>query len=152
MGAIASGGTLVLNREVTTALGLGEEVVRKARVAASRELERRERLYRGGRPPADLGGRTAILVDDGLATGATMRAAALAARARGAAEIVVAVPVAAAETCAELRREVDAVVCALMPEPFRAVGAWYRDFRPTPDAEVTALLARPPASGAGGGG
>jgi len=140
LGAIASGGTRVLNEDVTRALGLGEEAVARAAAAESAELERRERLYRGSRAPAPVEGRVVILVDDGLATGATMRAAVLAVRARGAARIVVAVPVAAAETCEELRADVDQVVCALTPERFVAVGAWYEDFRATSDEEVRALL------------
>jgi putative phosphoribosyl transferase len=140
LGAIASGGTRVINEDVIRALGLGEEAVARAAAAESAELERRERLYRGTRGPAPVEGRVVILVDDGLATGASMRAAVLAVRARGAARIVVAVPVAAAETCDELRGEVDRVVCALTPDPFVAVGAWYSDFRATSDDEVRALL------------
>src|SRR5205814_5267355 len=102
---------------------------------------RRDREYRDGRPPPDVHGKTVILVDDGLATGSSMRAAVAALRQMGPAKIVVAVPVAAAETCAEFSREVDEVVCAQTPEPFRAVGWWYEDFGQTSDEEVRALLA-----------
>jgi predicted phosphoribosyltransferase len=152
LGAIASGGTRVLNEEVTAALGLGEEEVARAAAAEGRELERRERLYRGARAPADLAGRTVILVDDGLATGASMRAAVLAARAQGAAAIVVAVPVAAPESRDELRHEADDVVCAMTPEHFVAVGHWYGDFSQVGDEEVRRLLAHPPPAAEGVGG
>jgi len=106
----------------------------------TRELERQERLYRGEHPPLEVRGRTAILVDDGLATGASMRAAALAASAQEPREVVVAVPVAAASTARELREEVDRVVCVLTPPRFLAVGAWYEDFGPVDDDEVRRLL------------
>lgn len=147
LGAIASGGSVVLNQDLTGALGIDEEAIGRIIQNESRELERRERLYRGTRPPADLGGRTAILVDDGLATGATMRAAVLAARHGGAAAIVVAVPVSAPQTRDELRDEVDEVVCAMTPEPFLAVGVWYDDFGATSDEEVQELLATTPGPG-----
>ena len=110
--------------------------------AEGRELERREQLYRGARPPLEVAGKTAILIDDGLATGSTMRAGVAALRRLGPSGIVVAVPVAAAQTCDELRREVEEVVCAETPEPFYAVGLWYRDFSQTSDAEVSELLER----------
>jgi len=104
------------------------------------ELRRRERAYRGGRPPPEVRGRTVVLVDDGLATGSTMRAAAAAVKQMGPARVIVAVPVGAAETCELLRREVDEVVCAATPEDFFSVGAWYEDFAQTTDEEVRELL------------
>jgi predicted phosphoribosyltransferase len=142
MGAIASGGVRVVNEAVITALGVPDAAIERVAAEEGRELERRERAYRGGRPAPELSGREVILVDDGLATGSSMRAAAAAARARGPRRIVVAVPVAAAETCRDLAREVDAVVCAATPEPFYAVGMWYDDFAQTGDGEVRELLAR----------
>ena len=142
MGAIASGGVRVLSHQVVSALGIGEAQIESIAAEETRELERRERAYRGDRPPPDVRGRTVILVDDGLATGATMRAAIAALREQGPAEIVVAVPTAAASTCDELRSEVDEVVCAITPEPFYAVGLWYRDFSQTTDDEVRELLER----------
>ena len=107
------------------------------------ELERRERAYRDERPAPDVRGRTVILVDDGLATGSTMRAAALALRQQGPARVVVAVPVASREACEEFRGEVDDIVCVATPEPFMGVGRWYEDFSQTTDEEVRSLLARP---------
>ena len=140
MGAIAAGGTMVLNEDVVALLPHGEEAVARAAAAEGRELERRERDYRGDRGPVDLRGRTAILVDDGAATGASVRAAALVARAKGAERVVVALPVAPATTRDELAEVADEVVCAMTPEPFRAVGAWYEDFSEVGDEEVRALL------------
>jgi predicted phosphoribosyltransferase len=142
MGAIASGGTRVINEEVVNTLQIPEEVIDTVSVEEKRELTRRETDYRGGRPPPDVRGRTVILVDDGLATGSTMRAAVAALRQQGPARIVVAVPVGAPDTCAELEREADEVVCAQMPQPFYAVGVWYEDFTQTSDEEVRDLLAR----------
>jgi putative phosphoribosyl transferase len=147
MGAIASGGVRVLNDDVVAELGITEEDIARTALAEGRELERREQRYRNGRPVADLRGRTVILVDDGLATGATMRAAALAVRGQGPERVVVAVPVAAEPTCDEFRAEVDEVVCALTPEPFLSVGSWYEDFSQTTDEEVRELLARAPGVG-----
>ena len=141
MGAIASGGTRVLNETVVGALGLGEQEIARAAAVERDELERRERAYRGDRGPVDASGRTVIVVDDGLATGSTMRAAALALQAQGPERLVVAVPVAAEQTCDNLRDDVDEVICVLTPEPFYAVGAWYEDFAPTSDEEVRRLLA-----------
>jgi predicted phosphoribosyltransferase len=141
MGAIASGGVRVVNEELVRALQVPEAVVDRVASGETRELERREQLYRGGRPPVALEGRTVLLVDDGLATGATMRAAVRAVRRRSPARVVVAVPLASPETCALLRAEADDVVCAFMPEPFLAVGLWYDDFEPTTDEEVVDLLA-----------
>ncbi len=140
MGAIASGGVRVLNDDVVQTLQIPEEVIETAAAAEERELERRERAYRGDRPPRDVRGRTVILVDDGLATGSTMRAAVAALRKQQPAAIVVAVPVAARSTCEELAAEVDDIVCARTPEPFRAVGLWYDDFSQTTDEEVRELL------------
>jgi putative phosphoribosyl transferase len=141
MGAIATGGTIVLNDEVITELGIRDELIEQVIQRERRELARREALYRGDRPPPKVEGRTVILVDDGLATGSTMRAAAAAVSRQNPAEVVVAVPVAARQTCDELAREVDSVVCALTPDPFYAVGLWYQDFSPTTDEEVRLLLA-----------
>ena len=149
MGAIASGGVRVVNRDVVQALGIDAAAIETVSAQEQRELERRERLYRGDRPPLDVRGCTVILVDDGLATGSTMRAAVAALAQRGPERVVVAVPIAAAATCQALRREVDEVVCALTPEPFFAVGMWYRDFSQTTDREVHDLLARAAAERSG---
>jgi predicted phosphoribosyltransferase len=140
MGAIASGGVRVVNEQVAGRLGLGEADLGRAAEAEGRELARRERRYREGRPPPDLGGRVAILVDDGLATGSTMRAAVAAVRRLDPARVVVAVPTAPASTCQRLREEADEVVCATTPRPFRAVGNSYRSFPQTSDEEVRVLL------------
>lgn len=142
MGAIASGGVRVLNPDVVDAMGIPEWAIERVTAEEQAELERRERQYRGERPPLDARGKTAILVDDGLATGSTMRAAAAALRLEGAAKIVVAVPVASRATCDQLRAEGDDVVCASTPEPFYAVGQWYKDFAQTTDEEVHDLLER----------
>ena len=142
MGALASGGVTVLNREVIQALGIPRQTISAVVAREERELERREREYRGQRPAASVRGRTAIVVDDGLATGSSMRVAAKALRKEAAAEIVVAVPVASPSTCSEFELEVDKVVCATTPEPFSAVGQWYRNFSQTTDEEVRDLLAR----------
>jgi len=140
MGAIASGGVRVRNQEVVRRLGLGEADLERVAEAEERELARRERSYREGRPPLALAGRVAILVDDGLATGSTMRAAVAAARRLEPARVVVAVPTAPASTCESLREEADEVICASTPRPFRAVGYSYRAFPQTSDAEVRELL------------
>jgi putative phosphoribosyl transferase len=140
MGAIASGGTRVLNEQVVRMTGMDDDSIARVAAEEQRELERRERAYRKDRPELDLRGRTAILVDDGLATGSTMRAAAFALKEMGPRRLIVAVPVAARETCDELRGEVDEVVCVLTPEPFLAVGLWYEDFAQTSDDEVRRLL------------
>lgn len=141
MGAIASGGTIVLNHDVIADLGIPDELIQSVIERESREVARRETLYRGDRPPPQVEGRTVILVDDGLATGSTMRAAAAALAKQSPTKVIVAVPVAASQTCAELEREVDTVICALTPDPFYAVGLWYKDFSPTTDQEVRLLLA-----------
>lgn len=140
MGAIASGGTVVVNDDVIRGLGIQPEVVRRVAEREGRELARREVAYREGRPPADLAGRVAILVDDGLATGSTMLAAVQAVREKGPARIVVAVPAAPVSTCRGLEAVVDDVVCATTPSPFLAVGQSYWDFRQTTDDEVRDLL------------
>jgi predicted phosphoribosyltransferase len=140
MGAIASGGVRVLNEEAVRTLGIPPSAIEAAARREQQELERRSRAYRGERPPPDVHGRTVILVDDGLATGATMQAAILALRRLEPARIVVAVPTAAPDTCDEMRKSADDVVCAITPEPFYAVGLWYEDFSQTSDEEVRALL------------
>jgi putative phosphoribosyl transferase len=142
MGAIASGGVLVLDEGVLRWLGISEEQIQRALARELDELRRREAAYRDGRPLPDLKGKTVILVDDGLATGASMQAAARAVRRYEPARIVIAVPVASRATCDEFRDEVDEVVCAVTPEPFHAVGNWYEDFAQTSDEEVRELLER----------
>jgi putative phosphoribosyl transferase len=145
VGAIATGGTLVLNEEIARQVGVDRETLQEEIARESRELERRNRLYRGGRPPPSIEGRTVILVDDGLATGATMRAAAAAIRLGRPARLVLAAPVGARDTCEEMRAYADDVVCAATPEPFLAVGLWYEKFPQTSDEEVREALARLPA-------
>ena len=142
MGAIASGGIQVLNDEVVTALGVPHEIIEKVAVREREELARRERLYRGERAGQSVEGKTVILIDDGVATGSTMRAAIKALREQKPAELVVAIPVAPPETVEALRTEADRVVCTRTPEPFLALGAWYASFPQTPDAEIQDLLAR----------
>jgi putative phosphoribosyl transferase len=140
MGAIASGGVLVLNDEVVQSLNIPMDIIELVAAAEKEELQRREEAYRGDHPPLNPKGKTVILVDDGLATGSTMRAAVRALRMQEPARLVVAVPIGAAETCALLQEEADETVCAHMPEPFYAVGMWYGDFSQTTDEEVRALL------------
>lgn len=142
MGAIATGGVRVLNEGVVRALRIPDREIERVAAAEARELERREAAYRPGSGPPDVRGRIVILIDDGLATGSTIRAAVAALRPLGAAKIVVAVPVAAPETCAEFRHEVDEIVCAETPDPFYAVGRFYDDFSQTTDEEVRDLLRR----------
>ena len=142
MGAIASGGIQVLNREVIAATGVGDTEIQAAVARERRELERRETAYRGERPAPEITGHCVILVDDGLATGATMRAALAALRPQHPAALVVAVPVAPPDVLARLRAEADDVVCVAAPESFFAIGAWYRDFSQLDDDRVRALLAR----------
>ena len=142
MGALASGGVRVLNEELIGELGIPDRVIEAATLREQNELERRERAYRGTRPAPDLRGKTVVLVDDGLATGNTMRAAVEAVRAQNPARVIVAVPVAARASCEELAEVTDEVVCGRTPEPFRAVGLWYDDFEQTTDADVGAILSQ----------
>ena len=144
MGAVAGGGVVVRNDDVLDGLHIDEAAVDRAIAEESREVRRREERYRHGRPPLDLLGKDVVLVDDGLATGATMRAAVLAVRALAPRSIVVAVPVGAEPTCAALREVADAVVCVHSPADFRAVGWWYDDFTQTSDEEVRAALESAP--------
>jgi len=138
-GAISEGGAIWLDAESTRALGLGPEAIEAIARREREELERRVRVYRGGRP-LDLQGRTVLLVDDGVATGGTMRAAIRAARALGAARVIAAVPVAAPESAAEIRREVDEWVCLQKPPTLWAIGVWYRSFRQLEDDQVLEML------------
>jgi putative phosphoribosyl transferase len=140
MGALASGGNFVLNPDILHALHISEESLRAVVKEEKQKMERQERAYRDQLPTLAIEGRTVILVDDGLATGASMRAAVQAVRLR-ARRVVVAVPVGAESTCRELAREVDSVICPNTPEPFEAVGRFYRDFEPTSDEAVRRLLA-----------
>jgi predicted phosphoribosyltransferase len=142
MGAIASGGVRVLNEDVVRMLRIPDDVIDAVAAEEQQELMRRERAYRGDRPPPQVRGKTVILIDDGLATGSTMRAAVAALRQQGPARIVVAAPVGAPETCAEFQEEADEVVCARTPEPFYAVGLWYGVFSQTTDEKVHELLGR----------
>lgn len=141
MGAIASAGVQVLHDELIDQLQIPPEVIERVAQLEREELERQQSLYRQGRAPPDVAGRTVILVDDGLATGSTMRAAIAALKALRPKRIVMAVPVGSDDTCEEFSREVDEAICAAQPEDFRAVGVWYRDFSPTSDREVQNLLA-----------
>lgn len=140
MGAIASGGARVLNRDVVVMHGIDEVTLNEVALRELLELRRRERVYRGDHGMPDLHDQHVILVDDGLATGATMRAAVRAVRSQGAARIIIAVPVAPSDTLAELREEVDEVVCPFAPELFTSIGRWYVDFSQVSDREVVDLL------------
>ncbi len=141
MGAIATGNVRVLNEDVVNYLGVSDDLIDKVAAREQRELARREKLYRGASAPLNLSGRTVIVVDDGLATGSTMRAAVNALKRLGPTRIIVAAPVAARETCESFNKDVDATcVCVMSPEPFRGVGLWYRDFSQTTDEEVCYLL------------
>ncbi len=141
MGALASGGARVLNASIVRDLGLDDDAIERVEREERAELARRERLFRGERPTPDLRGKTVVLVDDGIATGATMRSAVAALRNGPPARVVVATPVAAPEAAEALRREADEVVCLGTPDDFLAVGRWYRDFPQTSDAEVRESLA-----------
>jgi putative phosphoribosyl transferase len=140
MGALAMDDEPILNQEVVDHFGIGREIIEEAARAERQTLEAQARLFRPGKPPLQLTGKTVILIDDGLATGSTMRAAVQAIRRQRPARIVVAVPVGAAETCAEMQDEVDEAVCAVVPPDFTGVGMYYHDFRPTPDELVQDLL------------
>lgn len=140
MGAIASGGVRVLNEEVVNYLNVPNRIIDQVAEREQRELERRERAYRGGRPQPELRHRTVILVDDGLATGASMRAAVVALRTWHPGRVIVAVPTAAPETCEAFEDIVEDIVCAITPRPFLGVGAWYEEFSQTTDEEVWTLL------------
>ncbi len=142
LGAIASGGIRILNDEVVETLGLRPSVIDAVAEKEKRELARRERLYRGSRSPLSVAGRTVILVDDGLATGATMKAAVKALKLQSPERLIVAVPVGAPETCRNLEASVDELVCLWKPHPFQAVGEWYHDFSQTTDDDVINLLAQ----------
>jgi len=150
MGAVATGGVRVLNDAVIRALAIPPEVIETVTAAEQQELARREHVYRGERSPLEVRSRILILVDDGLATGATMRAAVAALRQQQPARLIIAVPIAAVETCEALRAEVDEIICAFTLQPFYAVGQGYEDFSQTTDAEVRHLLQRaacaPPGS------
>lgn len=140
MGAIGPAGVRVLNADVVGRLGIGADEIQRVAQRESEELRRRERAYRGDRPEPDVAGKVVVVVDDGLATGSTMRAAVTAIRAGRPARVVVAVPVGAPPSCADLEDVADEVVCARAPRLFQAVGQWYRDFAPTTDDEVARVV------------
>jgi len=142
MGAIASGGARVLNNAVIQDLAISPETIDEVTRREEEELHRRERVYRGGRSPLSIAGKIVILVDDGLATGSSMRAAVAAVRQEKAARIIAAVPVGAQEICSDLSKEADEVVCTVIPRGFHAVGIWYDNFTQTTDAEVQDLMRR----------
>jgi len=142
MGAVASGGVRVMNDDVLGYLNISDGVIEDVVAQELRELERRERAYRGGRPAANVAGRTVIVVDDGLATGATMRAGVKALRGLGASRVIVAVPVAPREAYEEFQQEMDEIVCLSTPSPFWAIGQWYEDFSQLTDEEVCDYLDR----------
>lgn len=141
MGAIATGGVRVLNTEIIEQLGISDEIIDRVAMYEQQEMERRECLYRGDRPPYDVHNRIILLVDDGIATGATIRAAVTAIRQQHPICVIIAVPVAALFTCAEFVREVEELICLIKPECFFSVSSWYDNFAPTTDAEVRDLLA-----------
>jgi putative phosphoribosyl transferase len=142
MGAIATGGVRILNDSVVRAFGIQPETINTVATREQHRLEQRQRSYRGDRPPPQISGRMVIVVDDGLATGSSMRAAIMAIKRQNPARLVVAVPVGAPETCREIEAEADEVVCAQTPDPFLAVGLWYQDFGQTTDEEVREVLDR----------
>lgn len=140
MGAVADGGVVVLNEDVVGPLNIPEDIIEDAIRRESRTIQKQRAKYRDGQPAPAIQGRTVILVDDGLATGSTMRAAVAALRKQRPKRLIIAVPVGAPDTCAELGSEVDEIICAIMPQHFMAVGIWYDDFSPTSDGTVRALL------------
>jgi len=140
MGAIASGGTRVLNKPLIADLGISPAVIEQLTAREQQEIVRREKLYRGDRPALPIKRRTVILVDDGLATGASMLAAARAVRSQQPKRVIVAVPVASSDACDEFKQHVDEVICAYTPAPFHSVGVWYEDFSQTSESEVQELL------------
>jgi putative phosphoribosyl transferase len=140
MGAISAGGVRVLNQEIIAGLGISEQMIEEVEAQELQELQRRDRAYRGDRPPPDLRDRTVIVVDDGLATGSTMKAAIALIKSQQPSRLVVAVPVAPPDVCDALKAEVDEVACLLTPEPFYAIGLWYENFAQTTDDTVKALL------------
>jgi predicted phosphoribosyltransferase len=140
MGAIASGGVRVLNPEVVRAMDIPGEMIHAVAKREQQELDRREQEYRGGQPPLNLSGKVVILIDDGLATGASMRAAVEGVRYHEPAKVIVAVPTGSPEACQQMEQVADQVVCATTPQPFYGVGTWYEDFRQTSDTEVHELL------------
>jgi putative phosphoribosyl transferase len=142
MGAIASDNIIVLNEDVVRSFHISKQVIDSVAAKELRELERRERTYRGNRPKLNIGDSTVILIDDGLATGATMRAAAAAVKTKNPAKTVIAVPTGAPDTCSYFEEQVDEVICVTTPEPFYGVGAWYEDFGQTTDEEVCELLGK----------
>ena len=142
MGAIAGKNTLVLNDDIIAALNISQPTIDSIIAREQAELERRNKHYRHGKPPPDVGGNTILIIDDGLATGATMRAAIASLRQAAAARVIAAVPVGAMSTCRKIGQEADELVCLHTPEPFYGVGQWYSDFSQTSDEEVLALLAR----------
>lgn len=142
LGALAGKKILVLNDDIINALNIDQSAIDKVIAREQAELERRNRLYRQGRPAPDVEGKTIIIIDDGLATGATMRAAIASLRQAGAAQVIAAVPVGAKSTCMKIEQEADKLVCLYMPEPFYGVGQWYSDFSQTSDEEVLSLLNR----------
>lgn len=149
MGALASGGVRVMNEDVLRQINISDNAIEAVTRREEQELKRREEAYRGNRPRLDVKDLTVILVDDGLATGATMRAAVTALRRQKPKRIIIAVPTAAPETCDEFRTEVDDIICGMTPTPFYAVGAWYEDFSQTTDKEVQQLLKTAQRAGKG---
>lgn len=143
MGAIASGDIRIMNPGIVRGLGISERAIEAVAASERREIERREQAYRGARPPLEIDGKTVIVIDDGIATGATMRTAVAALRQRRPARVIVAAPTAAPDSYDRLLREADEVVCLATPDPYIAVGRWYRNFDQTSDAEVRALLGTP---------
>ncbi len=140
LGAVASGGVRIFADEVIQHLGISKTLIEAVALEKQQELERRERIYRGSREPVEIAGRSVILVDDGMATGASMRAAVHALKTKQPKKIIAAVPIGSADTCNQIRGEADEVVCGMMPDPFYAVGAWYSDFMQITDEEINQLL------------